>query len=42
MSKSAKEPYPVINITECKACERCVICCKKGVLKMSDDINERG
>lgn len=37
-----RDPYPLINALECKACERCVIGCKKGVLKMSDDINERG
>ena len=37
-----KEPYPVINIIECKACGRCIVACPKGVLKMSDDINERG
>ena len=43
MSKSEKkEPYPVINTLECKACERCIIACKKHVLKMSNDINERG
>ncbi|MFI4911536.1 MAG: ferredoxin family protein [Sedimentisphaeraceae bacterium JB056] len=37
-----KEPYPVINILECKACGRCIVACPKGVLKMSDKINERG
>lgn len=43
MSKSKrKEPYPVINALECKACERCIIACKESVLEMSDDINERG
>lgn len=44
MSENAEknEPYPVINIIECKACERCIIDCPKGVLKMSDKFNERG
>ena len=37
-----KEPYPVINTLECKACGRCVLACRKGVLKLSDDTNERG
>lgn len=37
-----KEPYPVINIIECKACERCIVACPKSVLKMSDELNERG
>jgi 2-oxoisovalerate ferredoxin oxidoreductase delta subunit len=37
-----KEPYPVINIIECKGCERCILACKKGVLKMSEGVNERG
>jgi 2-oxoisovalerate ferredoxin oxidoreductase delta subunit len=42
MTKRKKEPYPVFNQLECKACERCIIACRQGVLKMSDDINERG
>jgi 2-oxoisovalerate ferredoxin oxidoreductase delta subunit len=37
-----KEPYPVINIIECKACERCIAACPKSLLKMSGEINERG
>ena len=37
-----KKPYPVINILECKACGRCILACPKGVLKMSDKLNERG
>jgi 2-oxoisovalerate ferredoxin oxidoreductase delta subunit len=37
-----KEPYPVINIEECKACERCIIACPREVLEMSQDINRRG
>lgn len=37
-----KEPYPVINILECKACGRCIAACPKGVLKMGDKINARG
>lgn len=42
MTKRNIEPYPVFNELECKACERCIIACREGVLKMSDDINERG
>ncbi len=44
MSETAKrrEPYPVINIEECKACERCILACPQKVLEMSDDINKRG
>jgi acetyl-CoA synthetase len=36
------KPYPVINILECKACERCVLACPAEVLKMGKDLNERG
>jgi 2-oxoisovalerate ferredoxin oxidoreductase delta subunit len=36
------EPYPVINVIECKACGRCVIACPKELLNMSEDINKRG
>lgn len=39
---SKKNPYPIINSLECKACERCVIACKEGVIEMSEDINPRG
>ncbi|MDD1775615.1 MAG: ferredoxin family protein [Methanobacterium sp.] len=43
MSETKKQsPYPVINKLECKSCERCVIACKKDVLKMSNDVNPRG
>ncbi|MBN1134795.1 MAG: ferredoxin family protein [Methanosarcinaceae archaeon] len=41
-SKENMQPYPVINILECKACERCIIACPKNVLKMSEGMNERG
>lgn len=37
-----KEPYPVINIIECKACGRCIVACPKNLLKLSDGLNERG
>ncbi|MGC9517761.1 MAG: 4Fe-4S dicluster domain-containing protein [Methanomicrobiales archaeon] len=37
-----KQAYPVINKIECKACERCILTCPQEVLKMSDEINERG
>ena len=40
--KDKKEPYPVINTLECKECERCILACRKGVLKMSSYLNERG
>jgi 2-oxoisovalerate ferredoxin oxidoreductase delta subunit len=40
--KEKKEPYPVINQLECKECKRCIIACKRGVLKMSDEVNPRG
>ncbi len=40
--KDKKEPYPVIHPIECKECERCVLACRKGVLKMSNSLNERG
>lgn len=36
------KPYPIINITECKGCERCVLACPVNVLKMSEDLNSRG
>jgi 2-oxoisovalerate ferredoxin oxidoreductase delta subunit len=44
MSEAAKkrEPYPDINIEECKACDRCILACPKEVLKMSSEINDRG
>jgi len=42
MSKSRKEPYPIINTLECKACERCILACRTNSLKMSDEVNERG
>ncbi len=41
-NKEKKNPYPLINTLECKACERCVLSCRKGVLKISNDINQRG
>ena len=37
-----KDPYPVINMLECKACGRCIIACPKDVLRMSECLNERG
>ncbi|MDY9923744.1 4Fe-4S dicluster domain-containing protein [Methanobacterium sp.] len=42
MTNRKKEPYPVFNELECKACERCIRACRPGVLKMSEAINERG
>lgn len=37
-----KEPYPLINIIECKACGRCIEACPGSVLGMSEQLNERG
>jgi len=36
------KPYPVINALECKACERCLLACPADVLKMSEELNDRG
>lgn len=36
------KPYPIINALECKACERCILACPANVLKMGEEINERG
>lgn len=41
-TKEKNEPYPVINKLECKACERCILACRRGVLEMSNDVNPRG
>lgn len=35
-------PYPIINAKECKACERCIVDCPANVLKLGDELNERG
>jgi len=43
MSKNdKKEPYPLINTLECKACGRCLLACPKEVLLMSENLNARG
>lgn len=36
------KPYLVINSLECKACERCLEACPANVLKMGEELNERG
>jgi len=36
------KPYPLINSKECKACERCIVDCPANVLKLGDEMNERG
>ncbi len=41
-NKDKKEAYPVINALECKECERCILSCRKGLLKMGKTLNERG
>ncbi len=38
----AAEPYPKINLSECKGCGRCVVACPKGVLALGERLNERG
>jgi acetyl-CoA synthetase len=35
-------PYPAIAAQECKACERCILACPTNVLKMGEELNERG
>ncbi len=37
-----EKPYPLIRALECKSCGRCIVACPKGVLKLSDKLNERG
>lgn len=39
--QAKKEPYPVLNSIECKACGRCIVACPKGVLSMGHMLNER-
>jgi acetyl-CoA synthetase len=36
------KPYPKINATECKACERCILACPVNSLKMGQEFNDRG
>ena len=35
-------PYLLIAAQECKACERCILACPTNVLKMGEELNERG
>ena len=42
MKEEKAEPYPLINIIECKGCARCITACPKNVLEMSDELNRRG
>ena len=39
---SNTNPYPVINIEECKGCERCVIACPEQALELSSEFNNAG
>jgi acetyl-CoA synthetase len=36
------KPYPIIDALECKACERCILDCPANVLKLGDELNDRG
>ncbi|HPJ30049.1 MAG TPA: AMP-binding protein [Methanothrix sp.] len=36
------KPYPVINVLECKACDRCVMACPANVLSLGEELNARG
>ncbi len=42
MSKPTGNPEPLINALECKGCGRCIIACPKQVLRMGQQLNERG
>ena len=37
-----REPYPVIDPLECKACGRCIAICPKRVIEMGTELNARG
>ena len=41
-SKKKSQPFPIIHKNECKACNRCVIACKKGVIELVEDFNDIG
>jgi acetyl-CoA synthetase len=40
--RAKDKPYPRLNALECKACERCIEACPVDVLKMGQEMNERG
>ena len=40
--KSGEQPYPEINMLECKSCGRCVEACPKDLLAIGEKFNERG
>lgn len=42
VNKNKRKPYPIIHKNECKACARCVKACKKEVLKVSEELNDKG
>ena len=42
MKSETAKPYPVIHRLECKACGRCILDCPVKVLRMGEDLNERG
>lgn len=41
-SEDVPGPFPEINKEECKACGRCVLACPKKVLRLGDELNDRG
>lgn len=41
-SGSREEPSPEIRLIECKGCGRCVLACPKGVMCLSEEVNDRG
>ncbi len=42
MGTDISKPYPLINALECKSCGRCVVSCPKQVLRIGQELNERG
>ena len=34
--------FPVINIEECKGCQRCIVGCPQNAILLSEDMNDAG